>query len=204
MLCINTNELLENQKKYAKILQNPDFLSEIRTFSKKNYIQPNPLFSQTLFELSYNPFKLLPDPLKKPLLTHLYLNTPFSLLKAHFQEALALIIEAFGGEEPLKNIGKLEASIDLLVQIIENFSKFIENQKSEELISSLVILLKKIPTKPLEFLKKTVNVLGKCHNLEFGGNTKYLAIEVLKGFLDHPKRIVRQEAANALNLWHSI
>ena len=137
-------------------------------------------------------------------MTHLYLNTPFPLLKAHFQDALDLIIEAFRQEDPSKSLDILLPSIDLLSKIIDNFNKNIENEKTEDLISSLAILLEKIPNKPLDFIKKTVNILGKCHCLQFGSKGKFSAIEVLRGFLDHQKRIVRQEAANALNLWHSV
>jgi len=152
--------------------------------------------------MSYSLFQSLQDIQKKPLLTHLFLNTPFILLKSHFQEALDLIIDCFI-QNPL-SIDSLNASIDLLNQILENFGNSISTPQSEELIKNLVNLLEKIPKKPMETVKKVINSLGRCHNLSFGANAKYEAIIALKRFLDYPKRVVRQETASALNLWHSI
>lgn len=111
-------------------------------------------------------------------------------------EALSIILDTIS-----ENISDLSTALDLLQQIMElNFNfKFFDIEK---IIKSLLRLLA-IEIKPWTEKKKIIYCIGKCRDYEESASLKYIVISDLKPMLDHPKRIIRQEAAKALNIWHS-
>lgn len=173
-----------------------DFLKNIYKFSKKSYIKANPMFKQFLFKIVRE--NLVNSNQNEEILTFLFLNSPFVLIKNHIKEAIYSVSKAISEES-----SDLNTALSLFEQIVDSGNELQQDVSLEELIKNLINLLKK-DLKPLNLRKKVILCLGKCHTLEQGKNFKNLIIDGLKPMLDHHKRIIRQETAQALNIWYSI
>lgn len=171
------------------------FLLETYHFAKKSYIKSNLLFRQFLFEGSYKIYSFLPKTREKQiLLTVLFLNTPFVIIKTHIKEVLDVIVCTLNE----KNFD-INPTIELLSQIIDTNINNLMDLQGESLINNL---LNRLNDERMETLKKIINCIGKCSNI-IAGTFKLHVIDGLRPLLNHKKRIIRQEAAMALNIWYS-
>ncbi len=104
-----------------------------------------------------------------------------------------------------QNYEDLNPSLDLLLQII-SFNRESINSQGQKLINSLISLVKNERNQAFQLilLTKIVKCLGKCSLFEGDvvANQRFEVISALKPLLDHKKRLIRQETAQALNLWH--
>lgn len=158
------------------------------------------MFQQSLFEIIYESYsKSTSSPKNRQIITFLFLNSPFILIKPYMNEALSIIINTIS-----ENISDLSIALDLLQQIMDSNTnlQFSDGFQLEKIIKSLLHLLT-IEIKPWTEKKKIIYCIERCSRFDENASLKYIVISGLKAMLDHPKRIIRKEAAQALNTWNS-